>query len=158
LGVSGQLYYSTLVGPGEQPQFPLYSRHFGHVYRQSLIPDSAISGINHFTLDIHSVDQLLHQRSYFSSCKLYVYNCNDVVPVNYCYFSVHVQIELKLTMGGVLSSKTPIHHHGVQKDKSIFMYTYHYNCVSVIGCLHKQLREGLMYLAQFYSNTINTPS
>jgi len=30
--------------------------------------------------------------------------------------------------------------------------------VSVIGYLHKQLREKLMYLAQFYTNTVNTPS
>jgi len=30
--------------------------------------------------------------------------------------------------------------------------------VSVVGCLHKQLRGRLMYLAHFYTNTVNTPS
>jgi hypothetical protein len=64
------------------------------------------------------------------------------VPVNYCYFIVHVQIQPKLTMGGVLPVSTPVRHMECRRTNlSLYSYLYHYNCISVIGCLHKQLRE-----------------
>jgi len=52
-------------------------------------------------------------------------------------------IQPKLTIGAVLSVATATWCHAVQKDSlSLYWYLYHYNCVSVIGCLQKQLREG----------------
>jgi len=79
--------------------------------------------------------------------------------VNYCYFIVPVQIEPKLTIGAQLPYLIMECRRTIL---SLYSYLYHYNCVSVIGCLHKQLRErereSLMYLAHFYTITVNTPS
>jgi hypothetical protein len=85
-------------------------------------------------------------------------NCTAVVPLNYCHFTT-VQIQPQLTVGAVLSVPTATPLHVVQKDQFIFISVlYNYNCVSVIGCLQKQLRVRLMYLAHFYTNTVNITS
>ena len=44
--------------------------------------------------------------------------------MSYCYFIVHVQIEPKLTMGGILSFATAIRRYGVQKDQFIFIFLF----------------------------------
>jgi len=74
--------------------------------------------------EIHSVEQILLELSYFSSCKLYVYNWTDDLPVNYCHYTVHVQIQPQLTIGAVLSVATAIRHHAVQKDQFIFISVF----------------------------------
>ena len=80
--------------------------------------------IGHIRWEIQSADQLLHQLSYFNSCKLYVENCTAVVPLNYCHFTVHVQIEQQLTISAVLSVPTTIRRHAVQKDQFIFILVF----------------------------------
>ena len=67
---SGQLHYTALVGPEEQPQSPVHSMNFAaHVLTNTY--SCFLWQCNHIS-DIHLVDQLLYQLSYFSSCKLYV--------------------------------------------------------------------------------------
>jgi len=83
-----------------------------------------------------------------------LYWCDSELLSLYCT----VQIEQKLTIGAVLSVPTAIRLHAVQKDQFMFTCLYHCNCVSANGCLYKQLRERLMYLAHCYTNTVNTPS
>ena len=87
------------------------------------------------------------------------------MPVNYCYFILHVQIEPKLTIVGVLSVNchTPLWSTGpvylyihiyiiIIVCQSLAAYTNSLECVCVCVCVC----VCLMYLAHFYTNTVNT--
>ena len=98
---------------------------------------------------------LFHNANLFGSCIIHILytGCAEIKKNN--------SGAKGLTVGAVLSVATA--PYAVMEcrrtSSSLYPYLYHYNCVSVIGCLHKQLRgrererererEGLMYLAHF---------
>jgi hypothetical protein len=109
---------------GGTAQFPLYSRNFGGAQIEKFTNSSISRKWNHITLDIHSVDRLLQQLKYFSSCKLRVKSCTVVVTMNYCNSVAHVRTQPKLTNGAVLSAITAIRCLGVQKDYFTFILVF----------------------------------
>jgi hypothetical protein len=90
--------------------------------------------MDHITSYMHPVDQSLRQLSFFSSCKLNDYNCTDVVPVNYCYFIAHVQIQLKSTVAGIFSHRN-CHTPSWSAERPVYLYIRIYIIIIVFQSL-----------------------